>query len=79
MIAMTTLTMILLAIGTLTVVITSLTTLITDEALRMFPPVIEYAWVERKTGLRQMMVQMKALRDPEVWGEGADEFLVRYQ
>jgi hypothetical protein len=47
------------------------------EALRLFTPVVEFPWIDRSTGRRKLMIQMKALRDTSVWGEEPHNFHVR--
>ena len=47
------------------------------EAVRLFTPVIEFPWMDASNQRRKLMIQMKALRDPAVWGENANEFLLR--
>ena len=50
------------------------------EAVRLFPPVIEFPWMDARDERRKLMIQMKALRDPGVWGlgaEGADAFSLK--
>jgi len=47
------------------------------EAVRLFPPVIEFPWIDASSGRRKLMIQMMALRDRSVWGEDANEFRLR--
>jgi len=47
------------------------------EAVRLFSPVIEFPWMDAKEQRRKLMIQMKALRDPAVWGEHANRFSLK--
>jgi len=47
------------------------------EAVRLYPPVIEFPWFDAASGRRKLMIEMKALRDTSVWGKDANDFRLR--